>query len=212
MVHAVDPPVERMSPQSGPGVSMRYQGKIVSWDDQRGFGFVIRHGDDVKVFVHVSSFPAGSKRPAPGDVVTYRLVPDGRGRSKAVDAEYPGARIGGSAALSPGRARTPRGARTSNPLRLLPALTIVVGLAWYWLGSAHRFDDVLPSSRSKASAAPVATEVVAPTFRCEAGKTHCSHMRSYAEALYYVRNCPNVSMDGDGDGEPCESQFGGGFR
>ena len=44
-------------------------------------------------------------------------------------------------------------------------------------------------------------------FKCD-GRTHCSQMRSYEEALYYLRNCPNTKMDGNNDGEPCERQFG----
>lgn len=45
-------------------------------------------------------------------------------------------------------------------------------------------------------------------FRCE-GKTHCSEMRSCEEAVYYLENCPDTQMDGDGDGVPCESQWCG---
>ena len=44
-------------------------------------------------------------------------------------------------------------------------------------------------------------------FKCD-GRTHCSQMRSYEEALYFLRNCPNTQMDGNNDGEPCERQFG----
>ena len=44
-------------------------------------------------------------------------------------------------------------------------------------------------------------------FKCD-GRTHCSEMRSYEEALYFLRNCPNTKMDGNNDGEPCEQQFG----
>lgn len=47
-----------------------------------------------------------------------------------------------------------------------------------------------------------------PQFRCD-GRTHCSQMTSCAEATFFLRNCPNVKMDGDGDGVPCESQFCG---
>lgn len=43
-------------------------------------------------------------------------------------------------------------------------------------------------------------------FRCD-GRTHCSQMTSCAEATYFIRNCPNTQMDGDNDGEPCESQW-----
>lgn len=43
-----------------------------------------------------------------------------------------------------------------------------------------------------------------PAFRCE-GKQHCSQMASCAEAHFYLKNCPAVKMDGDGDGIPCET-------
>ena len=47
----------------------------------------------------------------------------------------------------------------------------------------------------------------AQTFSCD-GRQHCSQMRSYEEARFFIRNCPNTKMDGDGDGIPCEKQFG----
>ena len=58
---------------------------------------------------------------------------------------------------------------------------------------------------------PVSTRSHTPsasaTFRCD-GRQHCSQMRSYEEAVFFLRNCPNTKMDGDGDGIPCEQQFG----
>ncbi len=43
-------------------------------------------------------------------------------------------------------------------------------------------------------------------FRCD-GRQHCSQMRSKAEAVFFLHNCPDTKMDGDGDGDPCERQF-----
>ncbi|OTG65616.1 cold shock domain-containing protein [Acinetobacter silvestris] len=43
-------------------------------------------------------------------------------------------------------------------------------------------------------------------FSCD-GRQHCSQMRSYEEALFFIRNCPNTKMDGNRDGIPCEKQF-----
>ncbi len=43
-------------------------------------------------------------------------------------------------------------------------------------------------------------------YRCD-GRIYCSDMKSYEEAKFFVDNCPNTKMDGDHDGEPCESQF-----
>jgi hypothetical protein len=43
-------------------------------------------------------------------------------------------------------------------------------------------------------------------FKCD-GRTYCSQMTSCAEATYFLRNCPGVKMDGDGNGIPCERQW-----
>ena len=45
------------------------------------------------------------------------------------------------------------------------------------------------------------------SFKCD-GRQHCSQMRSYEEAKFFLQNCPKVKMDGDHDGVPCERQFG----
>ena len=55
-------------------------------------------------------------------------------------------------------------------------------------------------ARSEASTAS------ASAFKCD-GRTHCSHMRSCAEATFFIQHCPNTSMDGDNDGIPCERQW-----
>jgi len=43
-------------------------------------------------------------------------------------------------------------------------------------------------------------------FRCD-GRTYCSQMTSCEEATYFLRHCPGVKMDGEGDGIPCERQW-----
>ncbi len=43
-------------------------------------------------------------------------------------------------------------------------------------------------------------------YRCD-GRTYCSQMKSCEEAKYFLQNCPDVKMDGDRDGIPCESQW-----
>lgn len=49
-------------------------------------------------------------------------------------------------------------------------------------------------------------KVATATFRCD-GRTHCSQMTSCEEATFFLRNCPNVKMDGDDDRVPCEKQW-----
>lgn len=54
--------------------------------------------------------------------------------------------------------------------------------------------------------AEVALEPVAQRFSCD-GRTHCSQMTSCDEAMFFIKNCPNTQMDGNGDGVPCEKQW-----
>jgi len=70
-----------------------------------------------------------------------------------------------------------------------------------------------PAAATAATTTTVAPKVAvaaaspaAPAFRCD-GRTHCSHMHSCAEATYFLKNCPGVKMDGNGDGVPCEKQW-----
>lgn len=53
------------------------------------------------------------------------------------------------------------------------------------------------------------TKIQKSKFKCDQRK-HCSQMKSYEEALFFIKHCPNVKMDGDNDGIPCERQFGKG--
>lgn len=62
--------------------------------------------------------------------------------------------------------------------------------------------NVMPPQSHKTAAQPANTPQT-----CD-GREHCSQMRSYDEAVFFNRYCPNTKMDGDGDGIPCEKQFG----
>ena len=61
---------------------------------------------------------------------------------------------------------------------------------------------VMPSQNSDKK---VVTSVTS-SFKCD-GRIHCSQMTSCEEATFFLRNCPNVKMDGDNDGIPCEQQW-----
>jgi uncharacterized membrane protein YsdA (DUF1294 family)/cold shock CspA family protein len=69
---------------------MRYQGRITSWKDDRGFGFITPSGGGEQVFVHISSFADRSRRPIGNEVVTYELQADGQGRPQAHEVSFVG--------------------------------------------------------------------------------------------------------------------------
>lgn len=53
-------------------------------------------------------------------------------------------------------------------------------------------------------------KVVTSSFKCDS-RIYCSQMTSCEEATFFLRNCPNVKMDGNNDGVPCEKQWCGRF-
>lgn len=62
---------------------MRFQGRISEWNDDRGFGFVLENGTNKRIFLHIKSFSKRNRRPALGDVITYKIKTDSRGRINA---------------------------------------------------------------------------------------------------------------------------------
>ena len=60
-----------------------------------------------------------------------------------------------------------------------------------------------PVSSSPAAGAPVAAPTASSGFSCS-GKRYCKEMSSCAEAKFYLVSCGVKSLDGDGDGMPCE--------
>ena len=67
---------------------MRFQGRLVEWNDARGYGFVVSDGKNERVFVHITAFPNGSRRPVRGDKITYTMARDGKGRPRAADIRF----------------------------------------------------------------------------------------------------------------------------
>jgi uncharacterized membrane protein YsdA (DUF1294 family)/cold shock CspA family protein len=68
---------------------MRYQGRITTWKDDKGFGFITPNGGGEQVFVHISSL-SSRRRPEGNELVTYELAMDGKGRSQAKSVAFVG--------------------------------------------------------------------------------------------------------------------------
>jgi uncharacterized membrane protein YsdA (DUF1294 family)/cold shock CspA family protein len=62
---------------------MRYVGRIIEWNDERGFGFVTPEGGGDRAFVHVKEFRRGTPRPVVGTVISYEILIDSQGRFNA---------------------------------------------------------------------------------------------------------------------------------
>lgn len=71
---------------------MANKGKITSWDDAKGFGFIAPDQGGKEVFCHIKAFAGRNKRPEVGDVVAFSTEKDERGRLRAARATLAGAR------------------------------------------------------------------------------------------------------------------------
>lgn len=72
---------------------MRSKGKLASWNNTKGFGFITPGDGGKRVFVHIKAFRNRDRRPEVNQTVTYALSTDKRGRPCAVDATLAGDRL-----------------------------------------------------------------------------------------------------------------------
>lgn len=69
---------------------MRKTGRIVDWNDNRGFGFIAPEGGGERVFVHIKAFRPGQARPSGGETVDYEPSTDDQNRKRAEDVLFAG--------------------------------------------------------------------------------------------------------------------------
>ena len=94
-------------------------------------------------------------------------------------------------------------------------ISLVIGvIAWQaWgayqtrMGDEELLDDSEESVTAQLLDQEAASDKLSP-YQCD-GRTHCSEMTSCEEAEFVLANCPDVKMDGGGDGVPCEKQWCG---
>lgn len=67
---------------------MLHKGKINTWNDDKGFGFIAPNRGGDRVFIHIKAFSVRNIRPEVGDVIVYSIAKDDQGRFQAVNAKF----------------------------------------------------------------------------------------------------------------------------
>lgn len=69
---------------------MKQKGKLIRWNEDRGFGFI--KSPDIKndVFIHISELKKMARRPQVNDIIYFNHVTDGSGKKKAINAKIEG--------------------------------------------------------------------------------------------------------------------------
>ena len=67
-----------------------HKGQLVTWKDDRGFGFIKPNDASKEVFLHISALKGAGRRPKVGDTIFYDLVTEADGKVRASKASIHG--------------------------------------------------------------------------------------------------------------------------
>lgn len=178
------------------------KGRLVRWNTDKGFGFIKPDTENSKdVFIHISILKHMTRQPIVGDQINYFAETQSDGKVKAIKANIEGVAV--MSARKPNIRHHSKGNKKSTSSIFITILIILgIGIFAFQKFNEHSATPIITNKDVEH----IPFEPV-QTFRCETGKTHCSHMRSCEEATFYINNCPNTKMDGDNDGVPCEMQW-----
>lgn len=176
---------------------MRFDGILVKWNDERGFGFIAPEQGDGEIFVHISAFPRDGRRPQLNERLSFEMEPGKDGKKRAIRVQRPGQPCSKSKAKRTGRS----GSGLFGALLFVAIIAVGAKTLWPKLHPSP-VQPVLTSNSEQP-----ATEAL-NSYRCD-GRQYCSQMRSCDEAKYFLKHCPDVKMDGNHDGVPCEAQWCG---
>ncbi len=66
------------------------KGQLITWKDDRGFGFIKPHDGSKEVFLHISALKRAGRRPRVGDTILYERYAEANGKISAVKASIQG--------------------------------------------------------------------------------------------------------------------------
>ncbi|MEL0639465.1 cold shock domain-containing protein [Pseudoalteromonas aliena] len=193
-----------------------HKGLLKTWKTDKGFGFIKSDTLEHDTFIHISALKHMSRKPKVGDTIYFEVATQSDGKSKAVNC-----RIEGVAEL-----KAPYQKHCNQPHRMaksnfassflgkVASISIIAVLGFVAVNkythyqSNEQFNNHTPviTNADLATFDEQYPKVVIPkntqNFTCD-GRQYCTEMRSREEAVFFINNCPNTKMDGDG--KPCEN-------
>lgn len=196
---------------------MLHQGKLKGWDPVKGSGFIQQDKAGPDIRIGSGGFRKKPEKLQNGDSIFFQIEVDPQGKPKAVFAYKAGQHFTPATALKRPASSTPAFQQ------LLSGMIALAIFGWLGYQSVQLFNaqTAFPVHTSteypenfeqqkddRVLESPVWPPIQAQQsvqFQCE-GKQYCSEMNSCDEAEFYLKNCPNVLIDGNKDGVPCERQ------
>lgn len=188
---------------------MRYQGILKQWNGEKGFGFIRPDDGGKDIFIHISDFPKDGVSPRIGEQIRYEINLGKTGKPQASFIERLDIQPMQKRKISvkvPSKTNKHQ-QNMSGLISIIFAFILITAIGYFAYGKYQRYQLAQQEASSLVNLQnnPVKTTSNS-SFKCD-GRTHCSQMHSYEEAVYFINHCPGTQMDGNNDGEPCESQF-----
>lgn len=195
------------------------RGIIVKWNDEKGYGFIRIDGGKKEVFCHISDFSQRMPRPEVNEPVAFEIASDSKGKVSAKQIRYLNRKVEplNHAASSESEYRHGKRMSSSTTGGMASVVTTLIGLVIFAAIGYQVYQVVSAKLTPKQENLPikfksgdssVSNAAKNNKFRCD-GRQHCSQMTSCEEAKWFLRNCADTKMDGDGDGIPCEDRCSG---
>jgi uncharacterized membrane protein YsdA (DUF1294 family)/cold shock CspA family protein len=107
---------------------MRFKGKLKSWNDDRGFGFIDPIQGGGEIFVHIKAFSPRSRRPQVNELLWFEIELGPEGKKRAKNVEF--VRKIGDRSRTQLESSAPRGIGTLVAIPGFVLLYMVVGIVW----------------------------------------------------------------------------------
>nr|WP_279052164.1 cold shock domain-containing protein [Acinetobacter tandoii] len=191
---------------------MFIEGIVKTYNTDRGFGFIQCDDNRKDIFFHISDFPNKHQLPRIGEKLKFYVdLSDRKPRAKnIIRLEMKSAQpdSSGRAQSTKRKAQKNKGFNLVNFFIGAAIVAIFISVFVPFVSGIYTREKLKrePVNSPESMRISSKSSINNPTsnYRCD-GRTHCSQMKSYEEAVYFINNCPGTEMDGDG--EPCERQF-----
>lgn len=191
------------------------EGKITTYNENKGYGFIQLEDHEKDLFFHISDFPNKQFPPRIGERIKFRIVSE-NGRVKADNIIRLDFKIEDKQSPNFSKRQTSSQYNKRKPQeKSFNLLEIFIGVFIFsvflavlipFLSRIYKRETLKRQPVELIERTSSTTTNSVQQYYCD-GRVHCSEMKSYDEAVFFINNCPGTKMDGDGDGIPCESQF-----